>query len=393
MNFYIKLIRTYLLLLIKQKSGVILSNKNITKTKIIKNIDDFINDLVKRNKIENYQIDKIMINNNFTISETDKNENIFKISLFHHNNTRDYIIKTNDKDKVKIFLRSLLNACSNTNRELYFYKNICDDLCICKNIPKFIDGFNDELYGLGWLMFKEEKNIVIYQDYKKLSLNQYKRCIQLIVKLHNQYLDNDKLNGYDIEKNNGDIFKWIYLFYNSFENNYRGIYFSILKKIIIFFNNQKSTLVHKDFRQGNIFFFKNSDKIIISDWNYPTKSMGIYDFVYFTTLSNMSLNNLEDLKNVYIKYSKQYKNHPKKFNIHYNCVLFAFMVECVGYHKANFFSNWGNTKKIKKHWEKRLNLFVDKIDFRIIKNEFNLSANEYDFFKKNILPNTKNIIN
>jgi thiamine kinase-like enzyme len=259
----------------------------------------------------------------------DKND---YIRVFKCNNKK-YIIKYNNNKK-HIFTNALDAAINNcVNKECEF-NNIAKNIDIPINIPKIIFS---EYNGFLW------KFVCIFEyieDYKQISqiesidFKNAELCIKTIAKLHKTYSQNiESLKKYkwliNADTKNSNIIDWLHFFDNRYDKDYLN-FINILSKYI---NKIPSTLIHGDFRSGNMLFKENVEPYLL-DWELVKYGLNLFDLVYFIIFN---LNNTERQK-----YEKEliklyaekidYNNYAPGRCINDDYIITKVVVGCILFH-------------------------------------------------------------
>jgi thiamine kinase-like enzyme len=352
---------------------------------IMQFIDKYIFNLTPNNmqiKYINQLIESIMKSNNIIFSdnaieyELEKNEHI---RVFECNNKK-YIIKYN-KIKRNIIKNAFDAALQDyIIRECEFY-NITNIISIPIKIPKIIFS---EYNGFLWkyvCIFEYIEDYKTVKGSKCIGFHNAKKCINIMATLHNKYLqDIQSLTKYNwlINSNtkNGNIIDWIQLFNNKHDKDFLNL-INILSKYI---NKIPSTLIHGDFRSGNMLFKENEDPYLL-DWQMPMYGLNWYDLAYFILLSldNETRKKYEnDLIKIYSDQIKIYSDQNKIYsdqniynrNANEDYIISKLVVLCLYYHFSiiEYFQGWGSDKEDSYIWHERFVSACDELDILKIAN-------------------------
>jgi thiamine kinase-like enzyme len=325
----------------------------------------YINQLIK----STMKTDEINFIDNAIEYELEKNE-FMKVFIC---NEKKYIIKYN-KIKRNIFYNAFDVVMQlGYNKECEF-NNIAEIIDIPIKIPKII--FSE--YN-GFL----NKYVCIFEyieDYKTdkgsmcIDIHNAEKCINIMATLHNKYSqDIQSLTKYKwlINSNikNSTIIDWIPLFNNKHDKDFLNL-INILSKYI---NKIPSTLIHGDFRSGNMLFKENEEPYLL-DWQMPKYGLNWYDLAYFILFS-LDNDTRKKYENHLIKiYSDQIKIYSDKNiynrNANEDYVISKLVVICLIYYLSinEFFQGWGLDKKCFNTCYKRIISACDELDILKIAN-------------------------
>lgn len=158
-------------------------------------------------------------------------------------------------------------------RELYFYENIAKLVPI--EMPKFVCGRFHPFSSFGFLVFEKIENKRLIHDDQEISFDLISLCVKNMAKLHARFFNYDfsTIRKYFPEKKNSDLFSWVLLSKKIRKN---GDFVIVFTKLCHYIDHLSSTLIHSDYRQGNILFpIENSkdEDIVVVDWYHPSISL------------------------------------------------------------------------------------------------------------------------
>lgn len=302
-------------------------------------------------------------------NEPDK-DNFFMDVTYLYNDykfTKSFFVKFFYKKNKRILLFAFNNGLNiGYCREFIFYKTLAPRIPV--KVPLFLNGEFSSLTGLGYLIFKRKENIKIVNDHEGVSIDIACLCLRKIAAVHAEFIGSENLfNSGFREKNNSEPFQWILLFKKIKEDKH---FCQVYNKICEYINKLPTTLIHADFRLGNLIFIVKKEKVedvIIADWYYPCFSAALFDYCYFT-LSGLDIELRKNYKN---KLEEEYLaalkasgyDYPKeRFTLDHAVVSFFYLCYSAALMQMEYFEDNGNNSLDYYAWISRLHAASLEVD-------------------------------
>jgi serine/threonine protein kinase len=301
-------------------------------------------------------------------NEIDKNKSFLGIKILDKKQkVENYIVKFSKSNR-----KFLLNAYDYTlqkqiNRENLFFKTFYNNQFPLK-IPIFIKCFENNILWKSCLVTEK-----IDKKYKhvpftyKSTIEEAKFCIKELAKLHSQF-NNTKISWLQNDKNS-DILSGIYLY----QYKYDLRFIKLINILSNYLNTLSQTIIHGDYRVGNILFNKNNEDnkiidVVVLDWQTIMMNNGIYDLVYFLCMSLDTTEREENEKDLILYYLEHLEYEIKDYQDIY--VIMQLVMVCLYFHYniINYYENWGCSSTDANLWTNRFLDICKNIDVNKINN-------------------------
>jgi thiamine kinase-like enzyme len=252
------------------------------------------------------------------------------------------------------------------NREQYFFETFHPSF-FPVNIPKYIRCFSNDLLWKSCLITEKIEDYHHIPHKYTSDISTVKFCIERLASIHSIYhnSNNNPTIWWLKDDKNSDIFDGIYLY----KYKYSTEYMKLIDLLSSYVNTLPQTLVHGDYRVGNILFKKSKDltdtieDMIILDWQTVMMNNGLYDMAYLLCMSldTEKREQYEDeLLSHYLHHLSSPVEHfiPWNTSIHTIYNIMQLVMVCLYFHlnKINYYDEWGCSDTDAKLWNNR---FID----------------------------------